>query len=181
MTLSLNQIQLSLLQTDITQRKVDAIVNAANNTLSGGGGVDGAIHAAAGPDLLAECIKLNSCPTGESRITRAYKLPAKFVIHTVGPIWRGGHNNEARLLGQCYRNSLLLASQHELNSIAFPAISCGIYAYPLDQAAEIAIKEIQRFSVSPEYLEERSLKEIELIAYNDTVFNAINRTIQQIL
>jgi O-acetyl-ADP-ribose deacetylase (regulator of RNase III) len=132
--------QIDIRQTDITRLEVDAIVNAANASLSDGAGVCGAIHRAAGPELLAECRGLGGCDTGEAKITAAYQLPARHVIHTVGPVWQGGNHNEAALLANCYRNSIALAEQHELVSIAFPAISCGIFGYPIEQAAIIAIE-----------------------------------------
>lgn len=138
---------IKVIQADITTLKVDAIVNAANQSLLGGGGVDGAIHRAAGGQLLKECRKLNGCPTGEARITRAYNLPAKWVIHTVGPVWHGGQHGEAVLLANCYRNSLELALDNKLRTIAFPGISTGVYGYPKKEAATIAIKDMSEFGL----------------------------------
>lgn len=129
---------------DLTRLAVDALVNAANSSLRGGGGVDGAIHRAAGPELLAACRQLGGCPAGEARLTPGFRLPARYVIHTVGPVWQGGGRGEAELLAACYRNSLALAERHGLETIAFPAISCGIYGYPPEQAAAIALAELRR-------------------------------------
>jgi len=137
--------KIDVVRGDITKLKIDVIVNAANTTLLGGGGVDGAIHRAAGPELLAECRTLGGCQPGEAKITRGYHLPARFVIHTVGPIWRGGKRGEARILANCYRNSLQLAVENEIKTTAFPAISCGAYGYPIEQAAQIALETTREF------------------------------------
>jgi O-acetyl-ADP-ribose deacetylase (regulator of RNase III) len=146
--------RLHIAEGDITKLSVDAIVNAANTSLLGGGGVDGAIHRAAGPELLAECRTLGGCPTGEARITRGYRLPARFVIHTVGPVWRGGGHGEEDLLAACYRNSLALAvATGGIRSIAFPAISTGIYGFPAGRAAEIAVAETRAFLAADDTIE----------------------------
>lgn len=136
-------MKIELWEGDLARLAVDALVNAANSSLLGGGGVDGAIHRAAGPELLAACRRLGGCPTGEARLTPGFRLPARYVIHTVGPVWQGGGHGEAQLLAACYRNSLALAERHGLASIAFPAISCGIYGYPAEQAAAIAVAELR--------------------------------------
>jgi O-acetyl-ADP-ribose deacetylase (regulator of RNase III) len=151
---------------DITTYRVDAIVNAANNSLLGGGGVDGAIHHAAGPELLVECRKLHGCETGEAKITRGYLLPAKSIIHTVGSVWKGGENGEARLLTSCYQRCMDLALNHNIHSIAFPAISCGVYGYPIKQASSIAINTLAKYLVNDK------INVIYCICFNTEIFDA---------
>jgi O-acetyl-ADP-ribose deacetylase (regulator of RNase III) len=158
--------RIEIFQGDIARLKVDAIVNAANSSLLGGGGVDGAIHRAAGPELLAERRGLGGCPTGQARVTRGYQLPARWVIHTVGPVWRGGHQGEAELLASCYRESLKLAAERGAQSIAFPAISCGAYGYPIEQATRVALREIQSF------LQGNASVERVILAFYGSGFNA---------
>jgi O-acetyl-ADP-ribose deacetylase len=153
--------QIDIILGDIALIKVDAVVNAANNSLLGGGGVDGAIHRAAGPQLLEECKKLRGCPTGEAKITKGYNLPADRIIHTVGPIWEGGNHGEDQLLAQCYRNCLHLAKEYKLRTIAFPSISTGAYGFPTDRASNIALTEIKLF------LEKNALPEKVIIVCFD--------------
>ncbi|HDR90600.1 MAG TPA: O-acetyl-ADP-ribose deacetylase [Bacteroidetes bacterium] len=153
--------RIKLIQGDITQLKVTAIVNAANTSLLGGGGVDGAIHRAAGSQLLETCRKLNGCPTGEAKITPGFRLPARYVIHTVGPVWQGGTRNEDQLLASCYRNSLQLAVEHNIPDIAFPNISTGVYGFPKERAARIALEEVATFLGMNE-----SIKEVIFVAFD---------------
>lgn len=163
--------KIALQQGDITRMAADAVVNAANSTLLGGGGVDGAIHRAAGPELLAECRTLGGCPTGEARITGGYNLPARYVIHTVGPVYRG-LPADARMLSACYRNCLKLAAAHQLETIAFPAISCGVYGYPIADAAAIAIEAI-RDGLSRHH----SIREITVVLFSDTDLRVYEQTL----
>jgi len=162
--------RIELTRKDITKLKVDAIVNAANTSLLGGGGVDGAIHRAAGPELLAECRTLRGCPTGEAKITKGYNLPAKFVIHTVGPVWHGGGDGEPELLASCYRNCFALARQNSVKSIAFPAISCGVYGYPIREAAKIALANLDASF---------DLERVVFACFTEDVYSAYEKALQE--
>ena len=153
---------------DITRQRVDAIVNAANTSLLGGGGVDGAIHRAAGPELLTECRTLGGCPTGEARITKGYRLLAKWVIHTVGPVWHGGSHDEDGLLANCYGNSLTLAVQHGVHSLAFPSISTGAYGFPMDRATAIAVRQIRSFLNT-----HKSIEKVLLVCFGSAAFEIV--------
>ena len=165
---------IEILGGDITKVEVDAIVNAANTTLLGGGGVDGAIHRAAGPELLAECRALGGCEPGEAKITRGYRLPARFVIHTVGPMWRGGKHGEAQILANCYRNSLRIAVENEINTIAFPAISCGAYGYPIEGAAQIALETTREFLAAS-----REFAKVIFALWDENVYEAFASTLSR--
>jgi O-acetyl-ADP-ribose deacetylase (regulator of RNase III) len=162
--------RIEVVKTDITTLAVDAIVNAANESLLGGGGVDGAIHRAAGLELLAECRGLGGCATGQAKITKGYRLPAKFVIHTVGPVWSGGSHGEPELLTSCYRGCFALAREHELRTLAFPAISCGVYGYPIEKAVEIAVRETRA-----ELARSMNLEKVIFACFGDEVFQAYLR------
>jgi O-acetyl-ADP-ribose deacetylase (regulator of RNase III) len=166
--------KIEILKTDITTLAVDAIVNAANESLLGGGGVDGAIHRAAGPELLAECRTLGGCPTGQAKITKGYRLLTKHVIHTVGPVWSGGRRAEPELLASCYRSCFALAREHSLQTLAFPAISCGIYGYPIEEAVEIAVRETQI-----ELTRSLDVEKVIFACFGDEVYEAYVREVDK--
>ena len=159
--------KIDIVRGDITKLDVDAIVNAANTTLLGGGGVDGAIHRAAGPQLLAECRTIGGCPPGEAKLTRGYHLPARFVIHTVGPVWRGGKHREPETLANCYRNSLQLAVENEIKTIAFPAISCGAYGYPIPDAAQVAVSTARDFLATDD-----NIDKVTFVLWGEDIYDA---------
>jgi len=164
--------KIAILKADITTLAVDAIVNAANTSLLGGGGVDGAIHRAAGPELLAECRLLDGCATGQAKLTKGYRLPAGKIIHTVGPVWNGGENSERELLASCYRSCFAIARTHGLRTVAFPAISCGIYRFPVDLAVEIALRETRA-----ELSENNAIEKVIFACFDESVYASYRRTV----
>lgn len=169
------ETRVEIVQGDITKKEVDAIVNAANTSLLGGGGVDGAVHRAAGPQLLEETRQIGGCPTGEARVSKGYLLPAKWVIHTVGPVWRGGGRNEERLLADCYRNTFREAEKLGVRSIAFPSISTGAYGFPLERATRIGLNETKKF------LEvDTSVEKVIFVCFGDEVLNTYRRVYQEV-
>lgn len=167
--------KIQVLKADITTLAVDAIVNAANTTLLGGGGVDGAIHRAAGPELFDECYRIGGCPTGEARLTKGYRLPAKFVIHTVGPVWTGGERGEPELLASCYRSVFNLARENGIGSLAFPAISCGVYRFPVDRAVKIAVAETVAELISSD-----AIQKVVFACFGDEIYQAYLKAVDSV-
>ena len=165
-------MNIEILKTDITQLNIDAVVNAANNAMCGGGGVDGAIHRKAGKELLEECLTLKGCKTGEAKLTKGYNLPSKYIIHTVGPVWYGGHKNEESLLASCYKETLKIAEDKGFKIIAFPAISCGAYRFPIEKACEIAINEVYNFK-------NKSLKKVIFACFESKLEKALNKSLMK--
>jgi len=168
--------RIEIVEGDITKQNVDAIVNAANTSLLGGGGVDGAIHRAAGPELLEETGRIGGCPTGEARVSKGYRLPARYVIHTVGPVWAGGHKNEDNLLANCYRNSFRAAKDLKIKSIAFPSISTGAYGFPLERATEIALNETKKFLET-----DKTLTKVAFVCFSEKALNAYRKVAERML
>lgn len=172
----INPNRIAVIEGDITQQKVDAIVNAANTSLLGGGGVDGAIHRAAGPQLLEECRQLQGCPTGEARLTKGYNLPAQWVIHTVGPVWRDGHHGEDDLLASCYRNCFALAQKNGIRTIAFPSISTGAYRFPLERAARLAVAETKQV------LEKNpTIEKVTFVCFGQQSYGVYMKTVREVI
>jgi len=167
--------KIEVLNVDITTLAVDAIVNAANTSLLGGGGVDGAIHRAAGPELFDECYQIGGCPTGEARLTKGYRLPAKFVIHTVGPVWSGGERGEPELLASCYRSAFSIARENGIRSLAFPAISCGVYRFPVDRAVKIAVTETVAELVSSD-----AVQKVIFACFGEDIYQAYLKTVDSL-
>ena len=167
--------RVEIVEGDITKQQVDAIVNAANTSLLGGGGVDGAIHRAAGPELLEETRKIGGCPTGEARVSKGYKLPARWVIHTVGPIWKGGNKNEENLLANCYRNSFTAAKERGVKTLAFPSISTGAYGFPLERATEIALSETKAFLES-----DKTLQKVVFVCFGEKVLSTYRKVYEKV-
>ena len=166
------ETRMEAVQGDITKMKVDAIVNAANSSLLGGGGVDGAIHRAAGPELVAECATLGGCATGEAKITRGYRLAAKYVIHTVGPVWHGGAHEEEKLLADCYRNSLRIAAERGLKTVAFPAISTGVYHFPAERACQIAVETVREFLAG-----QPAIEKVSFVCFDTLTFGLYKKAV----